>query len=274
MASSGATGRRGARWAGAVRGAGGRRVARAMGASGASDRGSVGRLGLVRPGRGRLGSGGRVAADGAGAAAPAGRRRASASRRRASSPAAASAKKIPHWMPTFAATPWVVIPGLSNRRRIEQQRHPDPGGEHDRAVAAGELEGAPLAAREQQVEHGHGDEQDGGLDEREDLERVQVAALQRRRARGVDDRVLLVPRQEHRHEQRRRGGAREALLGRQGPPGAAQSCHAPQSRVALRRQGQVGLSSRGWHARPDGCALLREAVAAAGLSAPSRPSRR
>ena len=144
-------------------------------------------------------------------------------------------------------------PGLVEQAQDQQQRHPDAGGEHDRAVAAGELEGAPLAAREQQVEHGHGDEQDGGLDEREDLERVQVAALQRRRARGVDDRVLLVPGQEHRHEQRRRGGAREALLGRQCPPGAAQSCHVPQSR-------RLGAGSRSGRS---GVAQLRPVVGAA-----------
>ena len=156
-----------------------------------------------------------------------------------SRPAAASAKKMPHWMPTFAATPWVVIPGLSNSRSTSSSAIQTPAA-NTTARRRRELERASLATREQQVQHSQGDEQDGGLDEREDLERVQITTLQRRRPRGVHDRVLLIPRQEHRHEQRRRGAARKALLGRQCPPGADQSCHA--SRLGLPPGGRARLA--------------------------------
>ncbi len=105
----------------------------------------------------------------------------------------------------------------------DQQRHPAAGEHHDRAVAAGQVEIAPLAAREQQREHAGADEQHGRLDERERLKgaEARLAGLG-----GVvfDERVGLgVPGKQHRHEQPERRQCGQPLLALKLPPSGRQA---------------------------------------------------
>ncbi len=125
-------------------------------------------------------------------------------------------------------------PGLVEQPQHEQQRAPQARGEHHRPVAAGQMEAASLGARVQQVQH---------RQPRPAARRPPRTRRPGRRSgfgstsgaarRRVDDRVLLVPRQEHRHEQRDRGDRRQAPVAIQGAPGvqrAALACAALRGR--------------------------------------------
>ena len=61
--------------------------------------------------------------------------------------------------------------GLVEQPPDEQQARPRAGGHDHGPVAAGQVERLALRARLDEVEHAGGDEQHGGLDEREDLKR-------------------------------------------------------------------------------------------------------
>ena len=107
----------------------------------------------------------------------------------------------------------------------DQERGPAAGDHHDRAVGTGHVEVAALRAGEEERDHARGDEEDGGLDERDvaeggDRVRVDGAAL-------AVQRLEVIPGEEHRDEQRDRGDRGDALLGRKRPPGARDTRHAP-----------------------------------------------
>ena len=76
---------------------------------------------------------------------------------------------MPHSMPESCGDLAVAVGALLVEDPPDDQHAgPEAGGGDHASVAAGKMEGAALGALEQEErEHAGGDEQDGGLDERE-----------------------------------------------------------------------------------------------------------
>ena len=116
--------------------------------------------------------------------------------------------------------PFLAAVGLVELAVEDQEHDPQPGAHDHRAVAAGEMERLALRAGPQQHEHPHDHDEDRRLDERVDAECGLGVVDARERLAVVDERVprLLVPRQQHRAQQRERRDGGEALLAAQRAP--------------------------------------------------------
>ena len=147
---------------------------------------------------------------------------------------------MPHATPTVPATaPDCSMSGLSSwRKKIRNMTH-RPAARITVPSPPGQVEGAALAAGEQQDEDRHGDEEDRRLDERVDAEGAARHGFRGRAPVDREARGHLVPRQEHRQQHRERRDRGQALVGVQRAPGAADAGREGSSAADSTRRGRA-----------------------------------